>query len=83
MLPMSLIIFVSVSVNQSSHRKKQLQEMRRYELGEPLDNISISQADIENGSPKEGDMIARNPQNHNDMWLVAQKFFEDNYEEMK
>jgi len=32
------------------------------------------------GSPKEGDMIARNPKNHADQWLVAKKYFEDNLE---
>ena len=33
--------------------------------------VSISEADLNNGSPKIGDMIARNPKNHNDKWLVA------------
>lgn len=40
--------------------------------------ISISEADLTNGSPKPGDMIARNPLNHNDQWLVAKQYFEDN-----
>jgi hypothetical protein len=26
-------------------------------------------------------MIARNPKNHADQWLVAKKYFEDNLEE--
>lgn len=42
--------------------------------------VSISDADKDNGSPKIGDMIARNPKNHNDQWLVAKKYFEDNFE---
>ena len=42
--------------------------------------ISISQTDRENGSPKIGDMIARNPKNYNDQWLVAQQYFKDNFE---
>ncbi len=42
--------------------------------------VSISQADLDNGSPKEGDMLARNPKNHNDKWLVAKAYFEDNFE---
>ncbi len=42
--------------------------------------ISISQADRENGSPKIGDMIARNTDNHDDKWLVAEKYFKDNFE---
>lgn len=44
--------------------------------------ISISAEDRKAGSPKIGDMIARNPQNHNDQWLVAEKYFEDNFEEL-
>jgi hypothetical protein len=42
--------------------------------------VSISEADLQNGSPKIGDMIARNPKNHNDQWLVAKKYFDDNLE---
>ena len=42
--------------------------------------VSISKADLEGGSPKLGDMIARNPSNHNDMWLVAKEYFKDNFE---
>ncbi len=41
--------------------------------------ISISDADIKAGSPALGDMIARNPQNHDDQWLVAKKYFKDNF----
>ena len=56
--------------------------MRPYQEGETLpENVSISEADRENGSPKVGDMIATNVNNPEDMWLVAAKFFEDNYEE--
>lgn len=42
--------------------------------------VSISDADRQNGSPKIGDMIARNPKNHDDQWLVAKQYFEDNFE---
>ena len=42
--------------------------------------VSISQEDLKNGSPKIGDMIARNPKNHNDQWLVAEQYFKDNFE---
>jgi len=44
--------------------------------------ISLSQADEENGSPKIGDMVARNPLNHEDQWLIAKKYFEENFEEI-
>ena len=42
--------------------------------------VSISQADLNNGSPKIGDMIARNPKDHDDVWLVAEAYFNDNLE---
>ena len=43
--------------------------------------VSISDADLANGSPKIGDMIARNPENHDDQWLVAKDYFEANFAE--
>jgi len=43
--------------------------------------VSVSDADRQNGSPKIGDMIARNPKNHVDQWLVAKQYFQDNFEE--
>ena len=54
--------------------------MRAYEIGEDVSHVSISDEDRKNGSPKVGDMIARNPKNHADQWLVARKYFEDNLE---
>lgn len=63
------------------YRRKQIAELRPYEEGEVLfENVSISTVDKENGSPKVGDMIARNPKNHNDQWLIAKQYFEDNFE---
>lgn len=66
------------------YRRKQIAELRPYD---PLidgrgfdDTISISAEDRKAGSPKLGDMIARNPKNHNDMWLVAAQYFTDNFE---
>ena len=41
------------------------------------------QADKDAGSPKVGDMIARNPNNHEDQWLVNATYFKDNLEEIK
>jgi hypothetical protein len=54
---------------------KQIHSIRDTEF-----KVSISDADLQNGSPKIGDMIARNPKNHNDQWLVAKQYFEDNLE---
>lgn len=63
------------------YRRTAIAEMRPYVPGEVWpDNISISKPDIDNGSPKAGDMIARNPKNHEDQWLVASAYFADNFE---
>lgn len=64
------------------YRRTQTAEMRPYEPGEALKDVSISAADKKNGSPKKGDMIARNPKDHSDSWLVAAKYFKDNFEPM-
>src|SRR5262249_61766527 len=60
--------------------RKQIAELRPYVVGEELCGISISDADLVAGSPKAGDMIARNPKNHADQWLVAAQYFADNFE---
>ena len=67
-------------MNWQKYKRKGLSEMRPYVEGEELSRVSISAADRDNGSPKIGDMIARNPINHDDQWLVAKKYFEDNLE---
>jgi len=63
------------------YRRKGLSELRPYREGEILDSkVSISQSDRDAGSPVLGDMIARNPDNHEDQWLVACEYFLDNLE---
>ena len=62
------------------YRRTQVAEMRPYQVGDDLNGVSISDADRNAGSPKPGDMIARNPKNHTDKWLVAAKYFADNFE---
>lgn len=44
-------------------------------------NVSISAEDLMAGSPKIGDMIARNPSNYLDQWLVSEKYFKDNFQD--
>lgn len=61
------------------YRKKLLQPMRPYIPGEDLDGISVAECDI----PEPGGMVAISPDNAEDRWYVAKKFFEDNYEEVK
>jgi hypothetical protein len=62
------------------YRRKQIAELRPYEPGEDLSGVSVSQADREAGSPQIGDMIARNPKNPGDQWLVSAGYFSDNFE---
>jgi len=63
------------------YRRIQIAELRPYVVGEELsERVSISAADRESGSPKEGDMIARNPEDHGDQWLVEKKYFEAHFE---
>lgn len=66
------------------YRRSQIAELRVYVPGETLpDYVSVSAPDKEAGSPKGGDMIARNPKNHADQWLVAKQYFLDNFEELE
>jgi len=46
-----------------------------------INNVSISPTDLRNGSPKLGDMIARNPANHDDKWLIAADYFTANFKQ--
>jgi len=62
------------------YRRKQIAELRPWVEGDDIDHVSISEEDMSAGSPKEGDMIARNPKNHADQWLVAAQYFADNFE---
>jgi len=61
----------------------QIAEMQPWDLNCDMYGVSISAPDIVNGSPKQGDMIARNPKNHDDQWLVAAQYFADNFEPME
>lgn len=77
--------------NFTKYRRTAIAEMRpvtkeEIELGRLITTytpsrkaVSVSMPDLENGSPKEGDMIARNPKNHEDQWLVAEQYFKDNF----
>ena len=62
------------------YKRKQIAELRPWAEGDDIDHVSISEEDMLAGSPKLGDMIARNPKNHDDQWLVAKQYFADNFE---
>lgn len=71
--------------NFKQYRRKSISEMKPVPSNWTLTTlkdagVSVSQADLDNGSPKVGDMIARNPKNHKDQWLVAKEYFENNLE---
>jgi hypothetical protein len=89
-------LFTNIMENFKQYRRIQISQMREvteldinvfknhgfihiseYPFG---NNISISDSDLKNGSPKIGDMIARNPKDYSDQWLVAEQYFKDNFE---
>jgi len=62
------------------YKRKGLSEMRSYEKGEDLTDISV--AGVDNPETDMG-MIARNPLNHKDQWYVARKYFDENFEPVR
>lgn len=62
------------------YRRSQIAELTPWTEDFDMSDVSISTVDVDNGSPKAGDMIARNPKNHDDKWLVAAQYFADNFE---
>jgi hypothetical protein len=62
------------------YRRSQIAEIAKWVPGFDMERVSISASDRESGSPKQGDMIARNPANHADQWLIAADYFAANFE---
>lgn len=62
------------------YRKKALGEARPYVPGEDLTGITVSDVDVAKGSPKEGDMIMRQPHDHTDQWLIEGEQFKTTYD---
>jgi hypothetical protein len=67
-------------VKMAFYRKKALQELIPWDPTIAPDLLSISEADLAKGSPKVGDMVAFNPNDASDFWLVEKEFFKNNYE---
>ena len=61
------------------YTKKKLQELIPWTPDLPMGLVSVSVFDKNNGSPKKGDLIAINPEDATDMWLVAESFARDYY----
>ena len=64
------------------YRRPGITEMTPWSPDIDMTNVSVSQTDRNNGSPKSTDMIARDPNNRADQWLVAGKYFSENFEEI-
>jgi len=62
------------------YRRTQIAEMIEWDEWVDMTGVSVSIPDAMAGSPKIGDMIARNPANHDDRWLVAAAYFAANFE---
>lgn len=62
------------------YRRTGLSEMVAWTPGFDMTGVSVSEPDRAGGSPKDGDMIARNPKNSQDRWLVSSKYFRENLE---
>lgn len=63
------------------YKRMAIAELRPYVQDEDMRGISVSEVDAKNGSPRQGDMIARNPKDHEDQWLVSAKYFAENFVE--
>ena len=64
------------------YRAKKIIEIRPYVEDENITKIRLSSEDWFNGSPKLGDMIARDSERHSDQWLISKKTFDNDYEEV-
>jgi hypothetical protein len=62
------------------YRRTQIAEMAEWYPDFDMTGVSVTEVDRANNSPMPGDMIARNPVNHADKWLVAAAYFADNFE---
>lgn len=64
----------------TKYKRTQVAELAPWDETVDMSDVSIASVDRANGSPKLGDMIARNPANHEDKWLIASDYFRANFE---
>jgi hypothetical protein len=55
-------------------------EMRPYVAGEDLSKVGVSTEVKLRGGPKVGDMICRDPENHDDQWTISMEYLKEKYE---
>jgi len=61
------------------YRKTAEQPMEPWVPGYDMTGVSVSACDSDAGSPRAGDMIAVNPKDPTDRWLIAEASFLANY----
>lgn len=61
------------------YRRNTIAELRPYFPGEDLAPISVGANCISAGGPVEGDMVARDPSNHDDQWIVLASYFAEHF----
>ncbi len=66
-----------MSTEFKQYKRKGLSEMRPYIQGEDQSKFSVNPVD---DPESDMGMVARNPENHDDQWYVARKYFDDNLE---
>jgi len=64
------------------YKRTGVAEMTPWTPETDMNRVSVDKGDAERGSPQTGDMIARNSKDHDNRWLVAKAYFEDNFEEV-
>ena len=72
-----------IELEFKQYKRKGLSEMVRYEdfPKEELIHVSVSEQDkLLSEEEFEKGYIARNPKNHDDLWYVAKKYFDNNLE---
>jgi len=57
-----------------------LVEIRPYVPGEDMTGITVQPTDADAGSPKDGDVIARDSIDYTKMWVITAEVFRNNYE---
>ena len=61
------------------YRNSALTEMEEWSSETDMEQVAISDEDLAAGSPKTGDMIARDPYDYSNMWLIAHAYFLEDY----
>ena len=61
------------------YRRVAIAELRPYEEGEDMTNITLNEREKAEGHPKAGDMVARDPVDHSKMWLITKAYYDVNF----